>query len=474
MRKLIQKYQLGKGVKYNPGQTTTRKVSLGTSPYQFVDENGNPVSGYYFTDREDRKPTLTVQDQNGAWRGVTQQTDGSYKTVGDVNFTPQYELVGNNGEELTVTPNGSSWQTPYNSAFHSEDAIDFANAMTGGGLNNLSPSQWLRRMYDLKHLYNGDMSGKTYLDRALLGNEGVVSRQFAQEHPYLSTGINLGVDVLTPGAVRNMGQGLRTMGRNVYTTGNRILDEAAEGMRRTMYPEPVVVGTDGRTYAYNDIRNKIMQRADSSTTPSNPEPPTNPSPASTNGTAEPPSINNTSTSAGGGPTAEPTNNSATPTGENPPVEQKQGISAWDKIRHPRISNRRSQELYPFSWRHPINTGKNFGHYLSRKISAPYRNPFNAIFLGQALYDLYGCLSPNERPQEEQQQEEESRGYTDEDAERVWQIIDSINNIKKPEERQQAAPQTEQQQEEYQVSDEEMKQSLQKRLRALDSIPLQVK
>ena len=456
MRKLIQKYQSGKRVRYNPGQTTTHNVSLGTSPYQFVDENDAPVNGYYFIDREDRKPTLTVQDQNGAWRGVTQQTDGSYKTVGDVNFTPQYELVGNNGEELTVTPNGSSWQTPYNSAFHSEDAIDFANAMTGGGLNNLSPSQWLRRMYDLKHLYNGDMSGKTYLDRALLGNEGVVSRQFAQEHPYLSTGINLGVDILTPGAVRNMGQGLRTMGRNVYTTGNRILDEAAEGMRRTMYLEPVVVGTDGRTYAYNDIRNKIMQRADSSTTPSNPELPTNPSPASTNGTAEPPSINNTSTSTGG----------------NPPVEQKQGISAWDKIRHPRISNRRSQELYPFSWRHPINTGKNFGHYLSRKISAPYRNPFNAFLVGQGLYDLYGCLSPNEQPQE--QQEEESPGYTDEDVERTQQIIDSINNIKTPEEEQQAARQTEQQQDEQQLSDEEMIQRLYKRLPSIGSIPSQVR
>jgi hypothetical protein len=41
---------------------TTRNVSLGTSPYKFVDENGNPVSGYWFIDREDRKPTLTVQD----------------------------------------------------------------------------------------------------------------------------------------------------------------------------------------------------------------------------------------------------------------------------------------------------------------------------------------------------------------------------------------------------------------------------
>jgi hypothetical protein len=102
-----------------------------------------------------------------------------------------------------------------------------------------------------------------------------------------------------------MGQGLRTMGRNVYTTGNRILDEAAEGMRRTMYPEPVVVGTDGRTYAYNDIRNKIIQRADSSTASSN---------------SEPTSTNNTATPTGGGTTAEPTNNPAAPTGENPPVE----------------------------------------------------------------------------------------------------------------------------------------------------------
>jgi hypothetical protein len=53
------------------------------------------------------------------------------------------------------------------------------NAVTVGGLNNLSPSQWARRVYDL-------VNGNLTVDSWLNGNNGIVSNKFAQDHPYYS------------------------------------------------------------------------------------------------------------------------------------------------------------------------------------------------------------------------------------------------------------------------------------------------
>ncbi len=79
----------------------------------------------------------------------------------------------------------------YRSSFDSKSSSEFFNALTLGGLNNLSPTQWARRIYDLKHLSSGDMKFSTYTDRWLNGNEGIVTRNFSQQYPLYSLGINL-------------------------------------------------------------------------------------------------------------------------------------------------------------------------------------------------------------------------------------------------------------------------------------------
>lgn len=95
-----------------------------------------------------------------------------------------------------------------------------------------------------------------------------------------------------------------------------------------------------------------------------------------------------------------------------------------------------------------------------------------IFCLVAISFIAIVIFDNEQPQE--QQEEESRGYTDEDAERLQYILDSIQSVDRTkEQRQQAARQTEQQQDEQQLSDEQ-RQRINERLRAIDNIPLQVK
>lgn len=72
-----------------------------------------------------------------------------------------------------------------------ENALEFANIASGGLLNRLSPTQDLRLLYDIA-------TGENVMD-SWFGNNGIVSNQFAQEHPYGALGINTAADILAFG-----------------------------------------------------------------------------------------------------------------------------------------------------------------------------------------------------------------------------------------------------------------------------------
>lgn len=174
----------------------TRQITLGTSPYTFTNNKGEDVKGYWFKN-QDGNDQLAVQDNSGRWQGVLKQDDGSYRAAGDVSFIPTQKIKDESGREteLVVTPNGNYWDNGYKSAYHPEDSVEFVNALTAGGLNNLSPTQWLRRGKDAVQTFKGNMSGAEFRDHWLNGNNGIVSDQFAEAHPYLSTAINAAGDV---------------------------------------------------------------------------------------------------------------------------------------------------------------------------------------------------------------------------------------------------------------------------------------
>lgn len=77
---------------------------------------------------------------------------------------------------------------PYKSAFHSEDTLDFINALTGNILGRLSPTQTGRAIYDT---FDNDLSDKQKLESWFLGNNGIVSDKYTEEHPISSALINL-------------------------------------------------------------------------------------------------------------------------------------------------------------------------------------------------------------------------------------------------------------------------------------------
>jgi hypothetical protein len=87
----------------------------------------------------------------------------------DPTFQDEYTQVF---DDFVATPNGPrvkpaqlyKYQEPW-------DDEKFINAITLGGLNNLSPTQWARRGYDL-------ISGDLTVDSWLNGNPGITSNEF--------------------------------------------------------------------------------------------------------------------------------------------------------------------------------------------------------------------------------------------------------------------------------------------------------
>lgn len=119
----------------------------------------------------------------------------------DGTFTDDYTRAF---DDLTITPNGPrvkpgqlyKYQEPWNDE-------KFVNAITLGGLNNLSPAQWIRRGYDLA-------TGNLTTDSWLNGNSGIVPDSYAKEHPLMSIAANGLVDFWTLGGSKLLKSALST------------------------------------------------------------------------------------------------------------------------------------------------------------------------------------------------------------------------------------------------------------------------
>lgn len=78
------------------------------------------------------------------------------------------------------------------------------NVATVGGLNNLSPTQWMRRAYDTGQLIQGHMPLNEYMNKLYYGNNGIVSDEYARKHPYRTMAANLIGDIATFGAASTL------------------------------------------------------------------------------------------------------------------------------------------------------------------------------------------------------------------------------------------------------------------------------
>ena len=127
-------------------------------------------------------------EENGGWDRIS---DNSMSDVfATMEVTPEKTKVGS-----SITRRQSAPSKTYYSAYNPDDVVKGFNALTLGGLNNLSPTQWARRVYDTGKLLTGNMTWSGYTDSWLNGNNGVVSQDFKEEHPVLSNSINGGLDL---------------------------------------------------------------------------------------------------------------------------------------------------------------------------------------------------------------------------------------------------------------------------------------
>ena len=119
-------------------------------------QNGGNVMGYNYVGKIDKKDIPNYQ-----------KDISRYGTIPEVVIRPQ----------------------KYSSSFDKEGFEHFINAATLGGLNNLSPTQWLRRGYDA-------VKGNLTADNWFNGNNGIVSNKYAQSHPIVSTAANMAGDAV--------------------------------------------------------------------------------------------------------------------------------------------------------------------------------------------------------------------------------------------------------------------------------------
>lgn len=171
--------------------------------------------------------------------GLPKFEDGEESVrVGDYNVYPS--AIG--ASELNVTTpelvvTGKDRRPAYqrydaeHSTYDPNATMEGFNALTLGGLNNLSPTQWARRFYDAPKLFSGDMSFSDYTNRWLNGNEGIVTKQFAKNHPYYSAAINMAGDVGSLQALKNIPAALRFIDRGFVPQKN-ILSQTDNTMTR--------------------------------------------------------------------------------------------------------------------------------------------------------------------------------------------------------------------------------------------------
>lgn len=126
----------------------------------------------------------------------------------------------------------------YSSSFDNSGFENFINAATLGGLNNLSPTQWMRRGYDA-------INGKLTFDNWINGNNGIVSNKYSKSNPVTSNILNALGDITLFGLSKGI--------KNTYNTlefGKNLNPFDNDYSRKIVY-------YNRRPFAYNNRLNTI-------------------------------------------------------------------------------------------------------------------------------------------------------------------------------------------------------------------------
>ena len=148
-------------------------------------------------------------EKKGTWRMTNDQV------ISGTAFRKDGKVYIDQGDGNVVQVDDSDhiiYPLQYSSVFDGslDNTVNTINAMTGGVTNRLSPTQNARMLYDTYQLLNGNLSGEDWRNSLIYGNNGIVTDTFAQEHPYLTAGINLLGDASAGLSPRLMRAGIKT------------------------------------------------------------------------------------------------------------------------------------------------------------------------------------------------------------------------------------------------------------------------
>ena len=125
---------------------------------------------------------------------------------------PEVRVIANNPKNYRSSFDGSL-----------SNFINTINAMTGGISNRFSPTQNVRAVYDL---FDQDLSTQDKINSIVYGNNGIVSNEFAEEHPILSAGANMFGDAVTPRSLLNAA---------IKAKGTQLYLDAKDGLTKAIY-----------------------------------------------------------------------------------------------------------------------------------------------------------------------------------------------------------------------------------------------
>ena len=166
----------------------------------------------------------------------------SGKLLYNYNEMPTAEVVGNK-KEKSINDN---WQKAYAKGIPSgtmASDIETMNAVTGGGLNLISPSQVIGAAI------HSDKPQDYFLN-LLKGNSGVVTDNFSKNHPYWSMAANGAFDAFTGRSLYNI---------NYWNQTKPLLTSIGKGIGKTIVEVPYNIATNKNVQNYGrKIVNPIL------------------------------------------------------------------------------------------------------------------------------------------------------------------------------------------------------------------------
>lgn len=230
-------------------------------------------SGYGYVQVNDNNQAVDYDSQTGRFRVFDQpntnsrsyMTEFTDQSKNEANRNPNYTYNVTPMDEVTVTakkPTTINFAETSNPSpqshsifdagkeFHYSDPSQYRSAydkeafgkFVYSSLLNLSPTQWAGRLYNLPGLISGNMSRAEYIDQWINGNNGIVSDEFAQEHPYWATGINSIADVASGVGVSNLlsniGKTTTNIGRNLTINTQKLMPQMARNTKPMFVRNP--------------------------------------------------------------------------------------------------------------------------------------------------------------------------------------------------------------------------------------------